>query len=163
MIITCVLAKVWWLLTIVPLAFNSELQNNLFLFSSVCQHESFFALCSCPFILAIVNIDLSFNLLRDDQAAAFWTLWVVYINHQIGHFSGQEEVFRHYDLHSGFLIASQTNILVERYGDIEARIVYYWAHWRDMHTLSRPNLTLSPTVVNKVMAYWYDLSFEEVA
>ena len=32
-----------------------------------------------------------------------------------------------------------------------------------MHALSRPDLTLSPTVVYKVMTYWYDLSFEEVA
>ena len=163
MIILRMFAKVRWLLSIVSLAFNLELQDDLFLFSSFCQHKSLFAHSSRPFILAHIKVDASLDFLRNDQAAAAWALWVVYVDHQIGHFARQEEVFRHNDLHSNGLTASQTYSFVEGYSYIEAGVVDYWANWGDMNALSRPDLTLSPAVVNKVMADWYDLSFEEVA
>ena len=57
----------------------------------------------------------------------------------------------------------QTYTLDKRYADVETRVVHDWAYRGDMNAFSRPDLTLSPTIVKKLRTDRYKLSFEEVA
>ena len=57
----------------------------------------------------------------------------------------------------------KTHTLDKRYANVETRVIHDWAYRGDMNTFSRPNLTLSQTIVKKLRTDRYELSFEEVA
>ena len=150
MVIFCML-EVAWRLSTLSFAFNPELQDDLFLFSCVGQEKSFFALGFRPFILAIVEIYVCLELLTDNQTARIGTLWVVDVDCQVSHLAGQVKVLRHCHLHVGFSISCQTHTLDKGYTYVKLGIVHNWAHRGNVNAFSRPDLTLSPAIVKKLM------------
>ena len=88
---------------------------------------------------------------------------VVYVDSQVSHLTGQEEVLGHGDLHVGHLATNETNLLLEGHNDVELRVVDHGTHGADMDSLAVTHLALTPFIVQQVSAYGHQLCLEEVS
>ena len=101
--------------------------------------------------------------MRNNEAARVAARSVVDVNSEVSHFTCEEEVLGHGDLHVGFLAAHEADLLLEWHNDVELGVVDNWADRADVDPLAIAYFALTPLVIEQVSAHWDELGFEEVA
>lgn len=92
-------------------------------------------------------------LVRNNKGTGIFAGRVVYIDHQEGHLSGNEEIFANCNVTSCNSTFNEADFLAEWYRHIKLGIIDDGAHRRDMDSLAVANLALSPLIADEIRIY----------
>ena len=80
-------------------------------------------------VLAPVLVNLHLGHVGNLQFAGVTASCVVHINHEVGHFSGEEEVLAQHDRHAASLAADEADLLFQRHSNIELWVIDDGTQW----------------------------------